>query len=156
MIKDLSPHDGRYSSVNFYFQNDKILFLKCWFLQVFLVTNADKYKHFERWATASEEQIFNLIKLLITDLQFWPRLKNINSLNYRTLEFFSTLAKKYLTFTIYYHDFSFKGLLYSENNYQPINSFHQKVIFFNFFHHGIYFFENLLYFSFLLKILVSI
>ena len=86
-----------------------------------------------------------LIWFNFTDLQFRPRLKNTNSLNYRTLEFFSTLAKKYLNFTIYYHDSSFKGLLYYENYYQPINSFHQKVIFSIFFIMEFFFWKSLIF-----------
>lgn len=31
------------------------------FSDVFLVTNADKYKHFERWATASDFPVENII-----------------------------------------------------------------------------------------------
>lgn len=31
------------------------------FSDVFLVTNADKYKHFERWATASDFPVGNII-----------------------------------------------------------------------------------------------
>ena len=31
------------------------------FSEVFLVTNADKYKHFERWATASNFPVDNIV-----------------------------------------------------------------------------------------------
>lgn len=42
-------------------RNIYLSFRRQLFSDVFLVTNADKYKHFERWATASDFPVENII-----------------------------------------------------------------------------------------------